>query len=70
MDFDEWLLRSLEDGQVGFIKDMTTYVEKINGVFLIYEYKGVGRKIFYSWTHSIDEVLEEASEKIEDDKHS
>ena len=64
MDFDKWLLGSLENGEIGFIKDMTTYVEKINGAFLLYEYKGAGRKIFYSWTHSVNEALEKASEKI------
>lgn len=69
MDFDEGLLGSLDDGQNGLIKGMTTYVEKVNGVFLLYEYRGAGGKIFYSWTHSVDEALEKASEKIEHDKH-
>lgn len=64
MEFDKWFLRSMKNGDISFICDMTTFVEKINNVFLLYQYKGVKGKTFYHWTYSLEEAVEIAYRKI------
>jgi len=61
-DVDKAQLKYIQDGQiafVGFHLPRKTYVEKVNNVFLLYEWKD-SSKVFYHWTTDVQDVLDRA----------
>ena len=61
-DVDKALLEYIQDGQIAFVGyhlTRKTYVEKVNDVFLMYEWKDRS-KVFYHWTMDVEDVIDRA----------